>query len=53
MKRYEDPIINVSLFDVENIVTSSGAEPASTAVNQAVTAATASYGEENVISFTF
>ncbi|MGN0164022.1 MAG: hypothetical protein ACI4EA_10680 [Candidatus Ornithomonoglobus sp.] len=57
MKRYENPIINVSLFDRENVVTEASqippAEPELTAVEQAINAANGAYGEGNVIKVTF
>lgn len=37
MKRYENPLLNVSLFDAENIITASGEtpEPEMTAIEKA------------------
>lgn len=56
MKRYENPIISVSLFDSENVVTDASqiTPPAElTAVEQAVKAANEKYGEGNVLKVTF
>ena len=57
MKRYEDPIINVSLFDIENIVTTSGGagpSPVETAVDQATAAATTLVeGSRGTLTVTF
>lgn len=52
MKNYENPIISVSLFDVENVVTESGM-PEQTAVEQANDFAEATYGAANIIKVTF
>ncbi len=56
MKIYENPIINVSLFDAENVVTQASQptppEPELTAVQQAQNAAAEKYGT-NVIAVTF
>lgn len=57
MKRYENPIIDVSLFDTENVVATGSITPEpdpqnETAVRQALDAAGTAYGT-NLIRVTF
>ncbi len=47
MKIYENPVINITEFDAENIVTNSGPDP--TAFDQAQGAAADAVGEDKVI----
>ena len=55
MKKFENPIINVSLFDVENIVTASGSDTPDPALPLALDEAKkqAGIGTQDVITITF
>lgn len=53
MKKFETPIINISVFDAENVVTASNPEPGQ---KDAVTAANTFLNNEqvtNIFEFTF